>query len=158
MFNQNKLKNMKNTITYVIGLVIAGTLLTACSHQQDQQSLKAMLKDAEQQKMILAVMEEDHAISDTYISKMLENDQTTSMMVDKLITAASKDSVLAGKISGMITKFPDLVLLTTHHLMPVINADEHLCDGFCDHAMEHTKIAEGMCHKMKANEAMSCCH
>lgn len=152
---------MKTKINYLIGLAAACILLSlsACSHhQQDQQSLEAMLKDSEQREKILAIMEDDHALSNIYISKMIENDTTASMMVDKLVTAASKDSVLAGKISNMITKFPDLVLITTHHLMPVINADEHLCNVFCDHAMEHTKIAEGMCHKMKANDAMNCCH
>ncbi len=147
---------MKKTIKYVTGLVIAGTLLTACSQQQE--SLEAMLKDSKQQEKVLTMMAEDHDLSSKYISKMMENDHATGMMVDKLVTAASEDSVLAGKISDMITKFPDLMLLTTHHFMPVINADKHLCDGFCDHAMEQTKIAEAMCHKMQANEAMSCCH
>ena len=158
MFNQNQFK-MKATIKSIFGLAIAGILLTACSQKQEQaQSLEEMLKDSKQQEKVLTMMAEDHDLSSKYISKMMENDHATGMMVDKLVTAASEDSVLAGKISDMITKFPDLMLLPTHHFMPVINADEHMCDGFCDHAMEHTNIAEGMCHKMQANEEMSCCH
>lgn len=158
MFNQNRFK-MKTTIKSVIGLAIAGVMLTACSQKQEQsQSLEEMLKDSKQQEQVLSLMVENHDLSKQYIDKMLENDHATGMMVDGLVKAASEDSVLAGKVSNMITKFPDLMLMTMHHFMPVINADEHMCDGFCDHAMEHTNIAEGMCHKMQEKEEMSCCH
>ncbi len=149
---------MKKKIKYVTGLVIVGTLLTACSQKQEQQSLEFMLKDSKQQEKVLTMMAEDHDLSSKYISKMMQNDHATGMMVDKLVTAASEDSVLARKISDMITKFPDLMLLSVHHFMPAINADEHLCEGFCDHAIEHSNIAEGMCHKMQSSEEKSCCH
>ena len=79
---------MKKTIKYVTGLVIAGTLLTACSQKQEQQSLEAMLKDSKQQEKVLTMMAEDHDLSSKYISKMMENDHATGMMVDKLVTAA----------------------------------------------------------------------
>ena len=148
---------MKTTIKSIFGLAIVGLVFTACS-QQKEQSIEEMLKDTKQQEKVLAMMAENHDLSSQYISKMMENDHATGMMVDRLVKAASEDSVLAGKLSDMITKFPDLMLMTTHHFMPIISADEHMCDGFCDHAMEHSNIAEGMCHKMQANEKMSCCH
>ncbi len=148
---------MKKTIKYVTGLVIAGTLLTACSQKQEPQSLEAMLKDSKQQEKVLTMMAENHDLSSKYVNKMMENDHATGMMVDKLVKAASEDSVLAGKLSDMITKFPELMLLTTHHFMPIINENANMSDGFCDHAMEHSNIAEGMCEKMQDNKEMSCC-
>ena len=88
----------------------------------------------------------------------MESDHSTGMMVDVLVSAAAEDSVLAGKLSDMITKFPALMLMTTHHFMPIIAADDHACDGFCDHLMEQPKLAEKMCHKMKETKEKSCCH
>ncbi len=152
-------KVSKATIKSVFGLAISALLLTACSQKQEQsQPLEEMLKDPQKQGKVVTVLVENHNLSKQYINKMLENDHTTGMMVDGLVKAAAEDSVLAGKVSDMIIKFPDLMLMTMHHFMPVINADEHMCDGFCDHAMEHTNLAEGMCHKMQENEEISCCH
>jgi len=148
---------MKKTIKYITGVAMIAILFTACSKQQDQQSLEELVNDSKQQEKVLDLMVDDHDISSTFISKMMENDHATGMMVDKLVLAASEDSMLAVKLSNMITKYPDLMLLTTHHFMPVINDDEHLCDGFCDHAMEQTNIADEMCHKMQAKEEMNCC-
>ena len=147
---------MKKTIKYIAGLAIAATVFTACSQKQEQ-SLEAMLKDPNQQETVLTLMAEDHDLSAKYMDRMMKNGHATGMIVDKMVTAAAEDTVLAGKISNMITKYPDLMLLTSHHFMPIINADEHMCDGFCDHAMEHPNIAEGMCDKMQANEDMNCC-
>lgn len=150
---------MKTTFKSLFGLALASLLFSSCSQEQDQsQSLSDMLKDPKQQEEVLNALSENHDFSMQYIDKMLENDHATGMMVDGLVKAASKDSVLAGKISDMITKYPDLMLMTMHHYMPVISADEHMCDGFCDHAMQHENIMEGMCHKMKEKETMSCCH
>lgn len=149
---------MKTTTKSVLGLAIAGMMLTACSEKQEQQSLEGMLKDPKQQEKVLTAMVDNHELSSKYIDKMMENDHATGMMVDKLVKTASQDSLLAGKLSDMITKFPDLMLMTTHHFMPIISADEQMCDGFCDHAMENSNIAEGMCHKMQEKKEMSCCH
>lgn len=148
---------MKKILWYIMAGVFLSTLFGACSQQKEEQTLESMLKDAKQQEKVLTLMAENHELSDRYINEMMKNDHATGMMVDKLVTAASEDSVLASKLSNMITKFPDLMLLTTHHFMPIINSDEHMCDGFCDHAMEHSKIAEGMCHKVESDEKMSCC-
>ncbi|WP_156102165.1 hypothetical protein [Muricauda sp. MAR_2010_75] len=52
------------------------------------------------------------------------------MMVDELVKAAAKDTILANKLSDMITRYPDLMLLTTHHFMPVIASDSLLTDSF----------------------------
>ena len=147
---------MKAIIKSVFGLAVLGLMFTACS-QQDEQSLEDMLKDTKQQDKVLTMMAENHDLSNKYVTNMMENDHATGMMVDKLVKAASEDSVLAAKLSNMITQYPDLMLLTTHHFMPVINADEHMCEGFCDHAMEHSNVAEGMCHELETNEEMSCC-
>ncbi len=150
---------MNTTIKLIFSLAIAGLVFTACSQKQEQsQPLEEMLKDPKQQGKVLSAMAENHELSKQYINELLENDHATGMMVDGLVKAAAEDSVLARKVSDMIIKFPDLMLMTMHHFMPVINADEHMCDGFCDHAMEHSNIAEGMCHKMQEKEEMSCCH
>jgi hypothetical protein len=148
---------MKSIISLLAMLTIAGALLTSCS-QDKTQSLEEMLKDPHQQEKAFAMMAEDHELSKKYMAKMMDNDHMTGMMVDQLVQAAADDTLLAGKLSNMITNFPDLMLLTMHHFMPVIDADTAMCDGFCEHAMEHSNIAEGMCHSMKEHEEMNCCH
>ncbi len=147
---------MKMIVTLLATLIIAGTLLTSCS-QDKTQSLEEILKDPKQQEQAFAMMAQDHELSKKYMAKMMDNDHMTGMMVDQLVQTAAEDTLLAGKLSSMITNFPELMLLTMHHFMPVIDADTAMCDGFCDHAMEHEHIAEGMCHNMKENEEMSCC-
>lgn len=148
---------MKTTIKNVIGLLVFIFLFASCSQKQEQ-SLEEMLKDSKQQDKVVAIMAENHDLSKKYINKMMESDHSTGMMVDILVSAAAEDFVLAGKLSDMITKFPALMLMTTHHFMPIIAADDHICDGFCDHVMEEPKLAEKMCHKMKESEEKSCCH
>ena len=148
---------MKTTIKNAIGLLVLVFLFASCSQQQEQ-SLEEMLKDSNQQDKVVAIMAENHDLSKKYINKMMESDHSTGMMVDVLVSAAAEDSVLAGKLSDMIIKFPDLMLMTTHHFMPIIATDDHMSDGFCDHAMEEPKIAEKMCEKMKESKEMNCCH
>lgn len=149
---------MKANYLTVLTVAIIGILLTACGEKQEQpESLEAMLNDPAQQTEVLTAMTENHDLSKRYIDNLLENDHSTGMMVDGLVKAAADDSVLAEKVSKMITQYPDLMLLTMHHFMPVINSDEHMCDGFCDHSMEHSNIAEGMCHQMK-EQGMNCCN
>lgn len=148
---------MKTTVKRTIGVIVIALTITACSQKQEN-SISEMLKDPSQQEKILAMMTEDHDLSKTYIDKMMTNDHATGMMVDELVKAAAKDTILARKLSTMITKYPDLMVLTNHHFMPIIAADEHLSDTFCDHVLEHDNIADSMCQKMKDKEGMEPCH
>lgn len=148
---------MKTTIKYFTGLMISGILFSACSQKQEQ-SLEEMFKDPVKQDEALTIIAENHDLTNKYLNKLMQRDHAKGMMADELIQAAARDTLLARKISEGISKHPDLMLLTMHHFMPVINADEHMCDGFCSHAMEQPNIAENMCHKMKADKEMSCCH
>ena len=144
---------MKATIKWVAGIVVLTLILSACSQKQES-SIKDKLKDPSKQEEVLALMTEDHELGQKYIVKMMENDHATGMMVDELVKAAANDSILAGKLSNMISKYPELMLLTTHHFMPVIAADAHMSDTFCDHTLEHEKLAETMHEKMEGNKKM----
>lgn len=142
------------TISYkAAGIVLAAILLSACSQKQEN-SIKDMLKDPSQQEEVLAEITENHELGQKYIGKMMENDHATGMMADELVKAAANDTILAGKLSDMITKYPDLMLLTTHHFMPVIATDSLLSDTFCDHTLEHENLAESMHKKMEENKKM----
>ncbi|WP_143144336.1 hypothetical protein [Flaviramulus basaltis] len=138
-------------------MILIALVLSSCSQKQEN-SISEMLKDPSQQEKVLALMTEDHDLGKKYIGKMMNNDHATGMMVDELVRAAANDTILAGKLSTMITKYPELMVLTNHHFMPIIASDEHLSDTFCDHALEHDNIAKSMCQKMNDKEGMEPCH
>jgi hypothetical protein len=144
---------MKKISNKAAGIALAAILLSACSQKQES-SVKEMLKDPSQREQVLELMVEDHDLGKNYIAKMMENDHAKGMMVDELVKAAANDTILAGKLSDMITKSPDLMLLTTHHFMPVIATDSLLSDTFCDHTLEHENLAESMHKKMEENKNM----
>ena len=148
---------MKTTLKKIAGVILIALVLSSCSQKQEN-SISDMLKDPSQQEKVLALMIEDHDLGQKYIGKMMDNDHATGMMVDELVKAAAKDTILAGKLSTMITKYPELMVLTNHHFMPIIASDEHLSDTFCDHALEHDNIAKSMCQKMNDKEDMEPCH
>ncbi|MGB5821667.1 MAG: hypothetical protein WBG90_19450 [Saonia sp.] len=144
---------MKTTIKTVIGIVLATFTLSACAQKQES-SVKDMLKDPSQKEEVLKLMVEDHDLGKNYIAKMMDNDHATGMMVDELVKAAANDTILAGKLSDMITRYPELMLLTTHHFMPVIAADEHMSDTFCDHTLEQENLEKTMHEKMEYKKSM----
>ena len=113
-----------------------------------------MLKDTSQQEMVLTTLAENHELGKKYIGKMMDSDHGTGMMVDELVRAASNDTILANKLSGMITKYPDLMLLTTHHFMPVIASDSLMRDTFCDHTLEHEELSRAMHNKMEYKKSL----
>ena len=89
---------------------------------------------------------------------MMDSDHATGMMVDELVKAAANDTILAGKLSDMITRYPDLMLLTTHHFMPIIANDSLLSDTFCDHTLEHENLAKAMHEKMEYKKSLELNH
>lgn len=142
--------------SYLI-VVFATTIFTACGQRQTT-SVDDMLKDPQQQERLIDEIVKNHELSKIYINKMINNDHTVGMMIEGIVKAADEDTLLANKLSNLITQHPDLMLLTVHHFMPVVNADEHLCDDFCNHAMEHQNISEEMCHKIHSSKDMKSCH
>ena len=144
---------MKTKIKMAVGIVLATFTLSACAQKQEG-SLGDKLKDPSQQEEVLTLMTENHELGKKYITKMMNNDHATGMLVDELVKAAANDTILAGKLSDMITRYPDLMLLTTHHFMPVIAADGHLSDTFCDHTLEHENLEKAMHEKMEGNKKM----
>lgn len=148
---------MKTTIKMAVGLVLATFMLSACSQKQEG-AIKDRLKDPSQQEEVLTFMAENHELGQKYIAKMMENDHATGMMVDELVKAAANDTILAGKLSDMITRYPDLMLLTTHHFMPIIAADGNLSDTFCDHTLEHEDLAKKMHEKMEYKKSLELNH
>ncbi|GBF20600.1 hypothetical protein DHD05_10335 [Arenibacter sp. N53] len=144
---------MKSKIKKAIGIVLATFTLSACAQKQES-SVKDMLKDPSQQEKVLTLMVEDHDLGKKYIAKMMENDHATGMIVDELVRTAANDTILAGKLSDMITRYPDLMLLTTHHFMPVIAAHGELSDTFCDHTLEHENLEKTLHEKMDGNKKM----
>ena len=142
------------TISYkAAGIVLATILLSACAQKQDS-SVKDMLKDASQQEEVRTLMVENHELGKKYVTKMMENDHATGMVVDELVKAAANDTILADKLSEMITKYPDLMLLTSHHFMPVIASDSLLSDTFCDHTLEQKDLAKTMHNKMEYRKSL----
>lgn len=144
---------MKEISNKVAGIVLTAILLSACSQKQ-KSSVKEMLKDSSQQEEVLTEMAENHELGQKYIEKMMENDHATGMMVDELVKAAANDTILAGKISEMITKYPELMLLTTHHFIPVIASDSLLSDTFCDDTLEQEDLAKAMHNKMEYRKSL----
>tara|TARA_R110002049_G_scaffold191337_1_gene360274 strand:+ start:33041 stop:33481 length:441 start_codon:yes stop_codon:yes gene_type:complete len=142
---------MKTKIKKAIGIVLATFTLSACS-QKEESSVKDMLKDPLQQEEVLTLMAEDHDFGKKYIAKMMDSDHSTGMMVDELVKAAANDTILGGKLSDMITRYPELMLLTTHHFMPVIAADGDLSDTFCDHTLKHENLERTLHEKMYGNK------
>ena len=144
---------MKTTVYMTGAMVLATFLISACSQKQHG-SVKDMLKDTSQQEMVLTTLAENHELGKKYIGKMMDSDHGTGMMVDELDRAASNDTILANKLSGMITKYPDLMLLTTHHFMPVIASDSLMRDTFCDHTLEHEELSRAMHNKMEYKKSL----
>ena len=144
---------MKTEIKKAIGIVLAVFTLSACAQKQES-AVKDMLKDPSKQEEVLTLMVEDHDLGKKYITKMMDNDHATGMMVDELVKAAANDTILAGKLSDMITGYPDLMLLTTHHFMPVIANDSLLSDTFCDHTLEHEELEKAMHNKMEYKKSL----
>ena len=85
---------MKTKIKMAVGIVLATFTLSACAQKQES-SVKDMLKDPSQQDEILTLMVEDHDLGKKYITKMMDNDHATGMMVDELVNAAANDTILA---------------------------------------------------------------
>tara|TARA_R110002012_G_scaffold279805_1_gene468211 strand:+ start:3708 stop:4154 length:447 start_codon:yes stop_codon:yes gene_type:complete len=148
---------MKTTIKLAAGLILATFILSACSQKQES-TIKDQLEDPSQQEEVLAFMAENHELGQKYIAKMMENDHATGMMVDELVTAAANDTILAGKLSDMITGYPELMLLTTHHYMPVIANDRLLSDTFGDHTLEHENLEKTMHEKMEYKKSLELNH
>lgn len=144
---------MKPKIKRTVGIVLAVFALSACTQKQES-AVKNMLKDPSQQEEVLTLMVEYHDLGKKYIAKMMDNEHAMGMMVDELVKEAAKDTILANKLSDMITRYPDLMLLTTHHFMPVIAADGHMSDTFCDHTLEHENLEKTMHKKMEENKKM----
>ena len=97
---------MKTEIKKAIGIVLAVFTLSACAQKQES-AVKDMLKDPSQQEEVLTLMVEDHDLGKKYIAKMMDNDHAMGMMVDELVKEAAKDTILANKLSNMITRYPD---------------------------------------------------
>ncbi|MEY8021355.1 hypothetical protein AB8P51_11020 [Muriicola sp. SD30] len=148
---------MKTTIKMAACMVLTAFILSACSQKQEG-TIKDKLKDPSQQEVVLTFMAENHKLGQKYIAKMMENDHATGMMVDELVKAAASDTILAGKLSDMITRYPDLMLLTTHHFMPVIANDSLLIDTFCDHTLEHENLEKAMHEKMEYKKSLELNH
>lgn len=144
---------MKTKIKKALGIVLAVFTLSACAQKQEG-SVKDMLKDPAQQEEVLALMVEDHDLGKKYVTKMMANDHATGMMVDELVNAAANDTILASKLSDMITRYPELMLLTTHHFMPIIASDGLLTDTFCDHTLEHENLEMTMHEKMEYKKSL----
>lgn len=144
---------MKTAIKNTLGAILIALILSACSKKQEN-SAKEMLKNPSQQEEVLALMVEDHDLGKKYITKMMANDHATGMMVDELVNAAANDTILASKLSDMITRYPELMLLTTHHFMPIIASDGLLTDTFCDHTLEHENLEMTMHEKMEYKKSL----
>tara|TARA_R110001583_G_scaffold9203_4_gene43637 strand:- start:14762 stop:15202 length:441 start_codon:yes stop_codon:yes gene_type:complete len=140
-------------IKKALGIVLATFTISACAQKQES-AVKDMLKDPAQQEKVLALMVEDHDLGKKYVTKMMANDHATGMMVDELVKAAANDTILAGKLSDMITGYPELMLLTSHHFMPVIANDSLLSDTFCDHVLENENLKMTMHEKMEYKKSL----
>ncbi|HBU76859.1 MAG TPA: hypothetical protein DEF18_02040 [Muricauda sp.] len=139
---------------YKTGIMVLATLLISACSQKQGSSVKDMLEDHSQQEEVLSALVENHDLGKKYIANMMDNDHAMGMMVDELVKAAAKDTILANKLSDMITRYPDLMLLTTHHFMPVIASDSLLTDSFCDHTLEHEDLAKAMHNKMEYKKSL----
>ncbi len=146
---------MNTTVKHLSALMLAVVTFASCS-QQNGQTPEAMLADKGAQKKILKAIANDHDLSIKMIGSMMENDHATGMMADGLIDAAAKDSVLAATISNKMAMRPDLMMLTVHHFMPVINASEDACEHFSEETVQQPDIAESVCKRMKEEPDLSC--
>tara|TARA_R110000782_G_scaffold21827_2_gene58366 strand:- start:84 stop:530 length:447 start_codon:yes stop_codon:yes gene_type:complete len=144
---------MKKINNKLSGVVLVAILLSACS-QKEGDFVNEMLKNPAQREQVLSLMVENHDLGKNYIAKMMENDHAKGMMVDELIKAAANDTILSGKLSDMITQYPELMMLTTRHFMPVIASDSLLSYTFCDHTLENKDLAKAMHNKMEYRKSL----
>ena len=150
-----KTKTMKTNTRYLYVLALAAFVFTACS-QKNEQTLESMLADKEQQQKVMEAIAQDHELSMKMIGRMMENDHATGMLADGLVEAAAKDTVLAASISKKMALRPELMMLTVHHFMPVINGSEQACEHFSAETMQQPNIAQNVCKRMEENPELSC--
>ena len=141
---------MKTKRKYLAALAVVAFVFTGCS-QQNEQTLESMLADKGQQQKVIEAITKDHELSMKMIGRMIENDHATKMMADGLVEAAAKDSVLAASISKKMALRPELMMLTVHHFMPVINASEQACEHFSAETVQQPNIAQNVCKRMEEN-------
>ena len=135
----------------IVGVVLMSlvSLFISCSKEVDDTvNISELIKDPKQQEELLKVISEDQELSNLYIDKMLESKYTTDLMIDKIVSNASNDFVVAGKLGDRISKHSTLMLMTTHQFMPIIASDEAMCEEFCQFTMEESSLMEKMHQKI----------
>lgn len=141
---------MTGIAALIIGIMVTAILPIACSITLDRsKSLEDILEDSTQHEILLSALIKDQKLSRTCIDRFIMDQRVSEVLIENLFQAASKDSVLAEKVSQKLVKFPKLTLAAIDRFMPIINLDDQLCDSFCDFAVEYTRINRALVKKME---------
>lgn len=145
--------NMKTLTITVFSFV--SVLLSSCSNEQ---SIEKLLEDPEQQEIAINTIINNHDLAQMCIDHLMDDEHARDMMLDAGVAKANTENSVGEQLNAKISQHPDLVMLTVHHLIPVVELDDNMCEGFCEHTMNSDKIMNNMCDKMDENQKMSCCH
>mgnify|MGYP000209242155 CR=1 FL=1 len=147
---------MKKQVIKLIGLTLSVIVLVGCS--QNQTSIEEMLKDPEQQMKAINTIVSDHQLAELCIENLMDDQHAKNMMLDGVVSEASVDAEVGARLNDKIAEYPELMMFTINHFIPIVELDSSMCSGFCDHTMESEPIMDKMCHKMNEDTKMSCCH
>ncbi len=177
---------MKKQIKNGIIPLIIGIILMSCSKNQESNVADLLKEKNKQEEIINAILEDhtmtgnliekmnDEPHSQLMMKhnkdmmlKMFQNMKLVEEvfrekpeMFRTLLTvmddAIKKDTVFEKELVEVINEEPEVALIMMHHMLPIIEAHEHLSDSLCNELMKHEGISTTMCEKMKSNKKMSC--
>ncbi|MBL1232489.1 MAG: hypothetical protein P1U44_03055 [Vicingaceae bacterium] len=177
---------MKKMIKKGIIPIVMGVILMGCSTNQEQNISDLLKEKSKQDEVINLMLEDHEMMSNLIekmndephsqammrqnkemMLKMFqnmklveevfrENPASFRVLLTVMDDAIKKDTVFEKELVEVINEEPEVALMIVHHMLPIIEAHEHLSDSLCNELMEHKGISTTMCEKMKSNKKMSC--
>lgn len=166
--------------------IVMGVILMGCSTNQEQNISDLLKEKSKQDEVINLMLEDHEMMSNLIekmndephsqammrqnkemMLKMFqnmklveevfrENPASFRVLLTVMDDAIKKDTVFEKELVEVINEEPEVALMIVHHMLPIIEAHEHLSDSLCNELMEHKGISTTMCEKMKSNKKMSC--
>lgn len=168
--------------------IVMGVILMGCSTNQEQNISDLLKEESKQDEVINLMLEDHEMMNNLIgkmnnephsqvmmrqnkdmMLKMFqnmklveevfrENPASFRVLLTVMDDAIKKDTVFEKELVEVINEEPEVALMIVHHMLPIIEAHEHLGDSLCNELMEHENISNNMCGKMKESKEMNCCH
>lgn len=177
---------MKKLIKNGIIPILIGIILMSCSTNQEQNVADLLKEESKQDEVINLMLEDHEMMNNLIgkmnnephsqvmmrqnkdmMLKMFqnmklveevfrENPSSFRVLLNVMDDAIKKDTLFEKEFVEVINEEPEVALIMMHHMLPIIEAHEHLSDSLCNELMKHEGISTTMCEKMKSNKKMSC--